>query len=62
MTSAMPTGWTISLPTNISLGKKQRKQPKLAALMKIDRSKLSATDKIAYDVFKRNKEAGSERL
>ena len=28
----------------------------LAALMKIDRSKLSATDKIAYDVFKRDKQ------
>lgn len=28
----------------------------LAALMKIDRSKLSATDKIAYDVFKYDKE------
>ncbi len=28
----------------------------LAALLKIDRSKLSATDKIAYDVFKRDKE------
>jgi uncharacterized protein (DUF885 family) len=28
----------------------------LATLMKLDRSKLSATDKIAYDVFKRDKE------
>ena len=28
----------------------------LAALMKIDRSKLSATDRIAYDVFKRDKQ------
>lgn len=28
----------------------------LEALLKIDRSKLSATDKIAYDVFKRDKE------
>ncbi|MDM8010643.1 MAG: DUF885 domain-containing protein [Parasphingorhabdus sp.] len=28
----------------------------LAALMKIDRNKLSATDKIAYDVFKRDKQ------
>ena len=36
-------------------GEKAANEAELAALMKIDRSKLSATDKIAYDVFKRNK-------
>ena len=35
---------------------KAANEAELAALKKIDRSKLSATDKIAYDVFKRNKE------
>ena len=34
----------------------ERKLRVLAELMKIDRSKLSASDKIAYDVFKRDKE------
>ena len=35
---------------------KAAQESELAALMKIDRTKLSATDKIAYDVFKRNKQ------
>lgn len=35
---------------------KAAEEAELAALMKIDRGKLNATDQIAYDVFKRNKE------
>ncbi len=35
---------------------KAANEAELAALKKIDRDKLSETDKIAYDVFKRNKE------
>ncbi len=35
---------------------KSAEETELAALLKIDRSKLNATDKIAYDVFKLNKE------
>ncbi len=34
---------------------KAAEEAELAALMQIDRDKLSATDKIAYDVFERNK-------
>ena len=37
-------------------GEKAAETAELAALMQIDRSKLSATDKIAYDVFKRDKQ------
>ncbi|QJB70036.1 DUF885 domain-containing protein [Parasphingorhabdus halotolerans] len=37
-------------------GEKAAEAAELAALMKIDRTKLSASDKIAYDVFKRDKE------
>ncbi|WP_417612850.1 DUF885 domain-containing protein [Parasphingorhabdus sp.] len=37
-------------------GEKAAESAELAALEKIDRSKLSATDKIAYDVFKRDKQ------
>ena len=37
-------------------GEKAAEQAELAALLKLDRNKLSATDKIAYDVFKRDKE------
>ncbi len=35
---------------------KAAEEAELAALLKLDRSKLSETDKIAYDVFKRDKE------
>lgn len=35
---------------------KAAEEAELAALKRIDRSKLNSTDKIAYDVFKRNKE------
>lgn len=37
-------------------GEKAAETAELAALMQIDRDKLNATDKIAYDVFKRGKE------
>ncbi|MEO9600095.1 DUF885 domain-containing protein [Parasphingorhabdus sp.] len=37
-------------------GEKAAEEAELAALLKLDRSSLNATDKIAYDVFKRNKE------
>lgn len=35
---------------------KAAEEGELAALLKLDRSKLNATDKIAYDVFQRNKQ------
>ncbi|MEP4061238.1 DUF885 domain-containing protein, partial [Parasphingorhabdus sp.] len=35
---------------------KAAEEAELAALLKLDRSKLNATDKIAYDVFQRNKQ------
>ena len=41
---------------------KAAEEAELAALMKIDRSKLNATDQIAYDVFKRNKKQALKGL
>ena len=41
---------------------KAAEEAELAALKKIDRSKLNATDQIAYDVFKRNKKQALKGL
>lgn len=43
-------------------GEKAAEKSELAALMKIDRNLLSPTDKIAYDVFKRDKEQAIKGL
>ena len=58
----MPTAWAISAPTPISTPSAPPPRQDLATLRALDRNALNPTDRLAYDVFKYQREDSLEDL